>query len=378
MLAEALRSDYEISVVLDGKTALDLAGRTPPDLILLDIQMPEMDGYEVCRRLKADSRTCDIPVIFVTARDDARDETRGFELGAVDYITKPFSMPVVQARIRNQLQLAAAKRQIQTLNADLERRVEERTADLGAATQRAESASRVKSNFLASISHELRTPLNAILGFSDALICGVFEPLNGRPLEYVKDIHDSGRHLLAMVNDLLDITVAETGHLHLSEEVVDLAALATTATHMLEHRAVKADVALAVTCELKEVVVIGDHTRLLQSLLNVIGNAIKYNKPGGWVHLGIQMDDGGGCTLTVTDGGIGMTAEEVTLALVPFGRSHEAAVSNIEGNGLGLPLSAAIIAAHGGALSVDAIKNVGTCVTMRLPMERSIRMLAIA
>ncbi|MBF0422895.1 MAG: two-component system response regulator [Magnetococcales bacterium] len=130
ILLETLGDTYEVSVALDGVSALEDIPDREPDLILLDVMMPEMDGYEVCRRLKLDPRTRDIPLIFVTAKQETEDETFGLELGAVDYITKPFSPAVVLARVRTHLQLAHAKRELSQANVILEQKVRQRTEEL--------------------------------------------------------------------------------------------------------------------------------------------------------------------------------------------------------------------------------------------------------
>ena len=130
ILLHALDNDYEVSVAMDGETALENVAEEPPDLILLDIMMPGMDGYEVCRHLKKDSATREIPIIFITAMTHVHDETRGFDLGAVDYITKPISVPIVQKRVKNHLALHNAQLALQNQNAILEQKVRERTREL--------------------------------------------------------------------------------------------------------------------------------------------------------------------------------------------------------------------------------------------------------
>ena len=132
ILVEALDTDYDVSVAMDGKSALESVSMNPPDLILLDIVMPEMDGYEVCNRLKSDTKTVDIPVIFLTAMTDLENKTKGFELGAVDYITKPFEILEVKARVNTHLTLKTAKEFLAKQNEILERKVQERTRELSA------------------------------------------------------------------------------------------------------------------------------------------------------------------------------------------------------------------------------------------------------
>ncbi|MBF0530335.1 MAG: two-component system response regulator, partial [Deltaproteobacteria bacterium] len=130
ILVETLGDDYRLSVAMDGQTALDFATEEPPDLILLDIMMPDIDGYEVCRRLKADPELSKIPIIFVTAMTEVEDETKGLEMGAIDYITKPISPPIVKARVKNHLELKLAKEELENQNVILEIKVKERTREL--------------------------------------------------------------------------------------------------------------------------------------------------------------------------------------------------------------------------------------------------------
>jgi DNA-binding response OmpR family regulator len=154
---------YQPRPVLNGKLALMSAKADPPDLILLDINMPEMDGYEVCKRLKADEATKDIPVIFLSAFTETADKVKAFSLGAVDYITKPFQTDEIAARVRTHLDIGALQRRLVDHNANLERLVAERTQELA-------KANRLKNDFLTMISHEIHTPMNGVLGMGDLIL----------------------------------------------------------------------------------------------------------------------------------------------------------------------------------------------------------------
>ncbi|NEQ27088.1 MAG: response regulator, partial [Microcoleus sp. SIO2G3] len=163
---------YKVRGAAKGQMAIRTARSSPPDLILLDIKMPEMDGYEVCERLKADEQTRNIPVIFISALDEVIDKVRAFQVGGVDYITKPFHVEEVLARIEHQLmiqrlssQLQEKQNQLQEQNKQLQQEIQERQK----AEQAAAAANYAKSEFLANMSHELRTPLNAILGFTQLM-----------------------------------------------------------------------------------------------------------------------------------------------------------------------------------------------------------------
>ena len=163
ILIEALGKDYTVRVDTDGAAALGSVKEALPDLILLDIMMPGMDGFEVCRRLKADPTACDIPIIFLTALNEDADEARGLELGAVDYITKPFNPHIVKTRVRNHLELKRHRDHLSAL-------VAERTSELAKANERLLELGRIKDDFLKMISHEMCTPANGLLGIGQLII----------------------------------------------------------------------------------------------------------------------------------------------------------------------------------------------------------------
>ncbi|MCW5205374.1 response regulator [Desulfobulbus sp. F5] len=191
LLGEAMSPAYKIKVATSGKQGLELAVQEPlPDLILLDIMMPGMDGYEVCRRLKKDSSTKHIPVIFLSALDKESDELQGLDAGAVDFITKPFKLEIVRARISTQLELLKMRQQLQE------------------ARLRAEAASQSKSVFLANMSHEIRTPMSAIMGMTDLALEKAVDSQQRSYLETVKLSADS---LLSLINDILDFSKIEAG-----------------------------------------------------------------------------------------------------------------------------------------------------------------------
>ncbi|MCI5226291.1 MAG: response regulator [Candidatus Electrothrix sp. AX2] len=176
LLGEAMSPEYKIKVATGGVQGLELAVQKPkPDLILLDIMMPGIDGYEICRRLKADDRTRHIPVIFLSALDKESDELQGLDAGAVDFITKPFKLEVVRARINTQLELLRMRQQLQT------------------ARLKAEAASQSKSVFLANMSHEIRTPMSAIMGMTDLALEKATDPQQRSYLETVKISAESYR-----------------------------------------------------------------------------------------------------------------------------------------------------------------------------------------
>ncbi len=255
------------------------------------------------------------------------------------------------------------------------RRIEETTEELRRARDSAMAASRAKTEFLANMSHELRTPLNAVIGFSELLGSEAFGPLGSdRYEEYVKHIHDSGEHLLNLINDLLDLSIIEAGELQLFEEAVDMAGVVRLCSQLVHSQAARAGVTLAVTGNLEDWPKLrADATKLRQIVLNLVSNAIKFTPDGGSVTLDLRATPRGGFTIEVTDTGIGMRPEDIPAVLEPFRRLSPAHSAEYQGAGLGLPLTKALVELHGGDVEIVSTPGTGTRVTVTLPPHLAIR-----
>jgi signal transduction histidine kinase len=235
---------------------------------------------------------------------------------------------------------------------------------------RAELANRTKSEFLANMSHELRTPLNAIIGFSETMMTGVFGPLDARYRTYSEDIHNSGTHLLRIINDILDISKIEAGQLQLHPEPVELDELVIGCVRFVQEKA--QTLGLRVVVEKapdRPRLIAGDTTKLKQVLLNLLSNAVKFTPFGGTVRVAIRRAPGEQAEIAVTDTGIGMSEAEIALALQPFRQADNSHTRKYQGTGLGLPLANALVELHGGRLGVESAPGLGTTVTVRLPAE---------
>ena len=264
---------------------------------------------------------------------------------------------------------------IVTLYSDIteRKRVEQEMSD---ARNQAEVANRSKSEFLANMSHELRTPLNAIIGFSDILRSEKFGPVgNAKYLEYARDIHTSGVHLLDLINDVLDMSKIEAGKLELFEEEVAVPELVASCLAMIGERARERRIRIAADAASQSTMIWADLRGMKQILLNILSNAVKFSHDGGAITIISNLDSAGGVTIAVSDSGIGMTPEQIKRAREPFGQAHAATTRAYGGTGLGLPITQRLVELHGGELRIESVHGEGTRVSIVLPPMRTLNSL---
>jgi signal transduction histidine kinase len=272
-------------------------------------------------------------------------------------------------------ELAASNRRVATTNAELtmvNQRLHAVHSDLVRARAEAEAAGRAKSEFLANMSHELRTPLNAIIGFAEVIEQETFGATVPRYREYASDIRGSGRHLLQVINDILDLAKVEAGQMLLHEARLDPALVMQGCVRLIKPRAAKSNVRLYTAFDPHLPVLQADEARLRQIGLNLLSNAVKFTKAGGRVSISTGLDRAGGISIAVTDTGIGMTAEEIAIALEPFQQVTSSLSRTNEGTGLGLPLTKTLVELHGGRLDIASLPGRGTTVTASFPPSRSL------
>ncbi len=239
------------------------------------------------------------------------------------------------------------------------------------AKEDAELANRTKSEFLASMSHELRTPLNAIIGFSDIMGEEMLGPLgNAQYQGYTQDISESARHLLALINDILDAAKIEAGQMSLAEEVVNPHSLMESVRRLVAPRAERANLSLELRMPDSVPALCADKTKLKQILINLISNAVKFTPEGGRIELRAEAAESGEFLFIVGDSGIGIEADDIARAMAPFGQVDSRLSRKFDGTGLGLPLAKSLTELHGGSFDLVSQPGIGTTVTVRLPASR--------
>lgn len=367
------KQGYKVQKAINGKLALSAAMASCPDLILLDIMMPEMNGYEVCQKLKSTEKTREIPVIFLSALDETYNKVKAFGLGGADYITKPFQVEEVLARIEKQLTLRSLQKQLQMQNYFLELEIEAR-----------KQAEKKKDELISIVSHEIKTPLTSMRASLGLLMAGNFgslQPPGQRMLEIALSSTD---RLVRLVNDILDLERIESGIDMRFTENCDIPDLMIQATEIVQTMAQEAQVMLSVSAiPLKRRV---NPDRIIQVLTNLLTNAIKFSPPGSTVLLTAELhsaEDGqqnGGknssssCQLPteellikVKDPGRGIPPNKLESI---FDRFQQVDVSDSRekgGSGLGLAICRNIVQQHGGRIWAESSPNAGTTFYFTLP-----------
>jgi signal transduction histidine kinase len=324
---------YEISVAMDGAQALESVNEDRPDIILLDVNMPVMDGHETCIRLKQDPETQEIPVIFLTAKTEEDDIVDGFDIGAVDYVTKPFNSKELKRRIKTHLELYFAKQELQyTISS--------------------------KNKLFSIIAHDMRTPFNALIGFSNVLLLDQDISEEDKS-NFVQIINTASKKGLNLLENLLMWARSQTGRIEFDPESINLFNSLDEQFKLMKYSAKHKSIQL-INLVPGDVDVMADEESLKTLFRNLISNAIKFTHKNGSVTVQAHRKDDEWVEIIVSDTGIGMTQELLKNLFVDGEKTSRPGTERESGTGLGLLLVKEFVEKNGGTITAESVVDEGT------------------
>lgn len=341
---------YEMSEAESGERALEVYAEFRPHLVLLDVILPGVDGFETCRQLKRRYGEKSAPVIFITAKSESDDVVEGLGAGGVDYLPKPFKAKEVIARIRTHLQNQLLSEQQQLL------------------VEQLSTANAAKNRFLGMAAHDLRNPLASIRGLAEFLRDGAVGQLTADQLDLIQTIHGASQSMLVMVNELLDVATIEAGELKLNLERHDLGELVTKCAGLTNMEAAKKNTRVRFDAPKAPVVFSFDSAKMKQVIDNLLSNGVKYSPPGSTVTVTIEADTARRlCTLAVRDQGPGIPEGERDKLFKDFSRLSVKPTGGEKSTGLGLAICRKIVEAHRGVIGTENLPSGGSEFRVTLP-----------
>lgn len=337
--------EYRIAVATSGKQALERINKNKPDLILLDIMMPEMNGFEVCEKLKKEPYTRDISIIFLTAKTDTEDLVKGFKCGAVDYVTKPFNSIELLARVRTHIELQVAKDKLKRQNEELK------------------ELNSLKNKFLGIAAHDLKGPLAVINTY---LYCLRGNNLTENQNKYLDRIKKSSDYMLNLVKNLLDISAIEAGKLDLKPSENDYLEFIKDNIEFNKPLADNKNISISLKASMDRLNIKFDKDRMEQVLNNLIGNAIKFSHKNTNITVEI-MSENGYITTGVLDEGQGIPEEELGKLFMEFEKTSVTSTDGEKSTGLGLAIVKKIVNSHRGKIAVESQVGKGSRFYFTLP-----------
>lgn len=354
---------YQVEFATGGRQAIQRVKDHTFDLVLLDVMMPEISGFEVCEEIRRMEAYDDIPVIFLTAKTDNESLVRGFEAGAQDYITKPFEANELLSRVKTHLQLKHSKTLLGETNRWLEQEVAARTAELAAAKKELEELDVVKTEFLNLLNHEMRTPLNGIIG-GLSIIKGYDLPDEIGQFLHMLDV--SANRLEKFSYKALDISAMRTrGREALSLQDLNMVELLKEVVKGSAEAAEKKTITLNLACFREEARVMADHGKMRNTISYVLENAIRFSGAGSIVHV-VSKVDSANVVCQVKDQGEGFSEYAMQQLFKPFSNTKHHVDANA---GLSLYYARLVMDLHGGTIAVEPNRPHGSVVTITLPVS---------
>ena len=415
------RSGYTVVSTANGAEALEKLHTEKFNLIISDILMPVMDGFQLCKKVNSDDKLNFIPFVFYTASyTDKQDEELALKSGADRFIRKPYDMFELMAIIEdlckghntrrpntksdnqvleddegNEILVNKLEGKILLLEKEITERkrieaelagernklevtVDARTRELRLSMQKLqdanlllEQANHAKNKFLESMSHELRTPLNAILGFTDMLSGQYFGKLNDKQLDYVKEVDSSGKYLLGLINNLLNIVKIDAGKMELELETCSLTELMDSIVSIMDSQFTRKKITVKTTIDLVPDAVVVDIHKYKQIMYTLLSNALKYTPEGGCISITCTEDRDAGIRVEINDTGTGISEEEKRHLFSGFYQADWVHNNQLGGTGLGLTLTRRLVELHGGKIGVDSEVGKGSTFWFTIPLAET-------
>jgi two-component system sensor histidine kinase/response regulator len=349
ILASILKPEgYELAVAHSGEECLECYEQFKPDLVLLDVIMPGITGFETCRTLRDRHGDGLAPVVFITAKSESDDVVEGLAAGGVDYLPKPFKGREALARLRTHLQNRLLTEQQRQLVAQLS------------------TANTAKNRLLGMVAHDLRNPLASIRGLADFLSDGTVGKLTDDQLDLVKTIQDTSQSMLTMVNELLDLTVIESGELKIHPEMRPIAELLNKSVYLNNINAAKKGSLIELAGIDADTELCIDSDKVKQVIDNLLSNAIKFSPPSSTIHVAVEQTDGE-VSILVRDQGPGIPEGERHKLFKDFGQTSVKPTAGEKSTGLGLAICKRIMESHGGTIAAESVPTGGSIFRITFP-----------
>jgi len=338
------KEGYRIAMAGNGKRAVEMAPLVKPDLILLDVMMPEMNGFEVCERLKQDPEVMDVPIIFLTAKAGTIDIVKGFETGAVDYVTKPFKGTELLSRVKTHLELKMSRELLNQLNA-------------------------TKDKFFSIIAHDLKDPLQYLLLAADALHFNYDEMTEAKRKDYIRRFYNNSQQLSSLLENLLTWSRSQRGMLEYNPSTLDVDSLVTESFKLMEETAKEKQISLV--NEIPPGLTAWADLNMIRTVLrNLLSNGIKFSHPDSTVVVGAQrLTSGEYVEIRVKDGGVGMDEQDLDCLFRLDIKKSTAGTAREKGTGLGLILCREFVEKNNGTITAISQAGQGSTFTFTLPIS---------